>query len=428
MHKAITGAACSVWFLRKEAVMLGRIVVLGVLLLVTVLSNVSSVSAVDSAVSVYEFDTAEKVLVLTFDAGADRGYAPQILDTLRDEGVKATFGMTGHWAEQHPDLIRRMVNEGHHLMNHTWTHRSFTGRSTGQPALTAAERRDEIVRTENIIREQTGVDLKPYFRPPYGDIDASVLRDIAANGYTVNVMWTVDSLGWRGLSENEIIKRVVDGATPGGDILMHVGGQSLDGPALPDMIQQLRDKGYRFATVDELYTGRVGPAQRFFPETGFEVKGNFMTYWNRFGGLPVFGYPITGERQEQGATVQYFERARFELRPGSWPERNDILLGLLGVEFTEGRSNQQPFQRVQASTSSNCTYYLETGHSLCFAFRDYWRTHGALPILGFPISEEFRENGVTVQYFERARFEWRPENAPPWDVLLAHFGRWKLEQ
>jgi hypothetical protein len=51
-----------------------------------------------------------------------------------------------------------------------------------------------------------------------------------------------------------------------------------------------------------------------------------------------------------------------------------------------------------------------------------------LPILGFPISEEFRENGVTVQYFERARFEWRPENAPPWDVLLAHFGRWKLEQ
>ncbi|MBA2452802.1 MAG: polysaccharide deacetylase family protein, partial [Chloroflexia bacterium] len=61
--------------------MLGRIVVLGVLLLVTVLSNVSSVSAVDSAVSVYEFDTAEKVLVLTFDAGADRGYAPQILDT-----------------------------------------------------------------------------------------------------------------------------------------------------------------------------------------------------------------------------------------------------------------------------------------------------------------------------------------------------------
>lgn len=408
--------------------MLGRGVVLGVLLLVTVLSNVGPASAVDSAVSVYEFDTTENVLVLTFDAGADRGYAPQILDTLRDEGVKATFGMTGHWAEQNPDLIQRMVNEGHHLMNHTWTHRSFTGRSTGQPALTAGERRDEIVRTENIIRQQTGVELQPYFRPPYGDIDDSVLRDIAASGYTVNVMWTVDSLGWRGLSEQEIIQRVVDGATPGGDILMHVGAQSLDGPALPEMIEQLRDKGYRFATVDELYTGRIGPAERFFPETGFEVKGNFLTYWNRFGALPVFGYPITGELQEGGATVQYFERARLEWRPGSWPERNDILLGLLGVEYTTGRGNEPAFRRAQGSTSADCTYYPQTGHNLCFSFRDYWENHGALPILGFPISEEFGENSVTVQYFERARFEWRPENDPPWDVLLAHFGRWKLDE
>ncbi len=408
--------------------MLGRVAVLAVLLLVSVLANIVPVSAEDTAVTVYGFDTTETVIALTFDAGSDRGYAPHILDTLQVEGIKATFGMTGSWAKQNPDLILRMVQEGHHLMNHTWTHRSFTGRSTGQAPLSAVERADEIARTETIIRQQAGVELKPYFRPPYGDVDDSVLRDLAANGYTVNVMWTVDSLGWTGISAQEITRRVVDGATPGGDILMHVGGQSADGPALPEIIRQLRAQGYRFATVDELYTGRIDPVSRFFPETGFDVQGSFLTYWNRFGGLPVFGYPITAELEERGATVQYFERARFEWRPGSWPERNDILLGLLGVEYAAEKGTLPAFQRAGASTSANCTYFSETGHNLCFGFREYWRNHGALPILGYPISEEYTENGVTVQYFERARFEWHPANDPPWDVLLTHLGRWKLEQ
>lgn len=407
--------------------MLARIVVAGVLLGVTLLSTISTAVAVDRAVTVRQFDTNEKVLALTFDAGSDSGYTSQILDTLHDEGVKATFGMTGHWAEQNPALVQRIVNEGHQLMNHTWSHRSFTGLSTGAPALTTAERHDEILRTADLVRELTGVELKPYFRPPYGDYDDSVLRDVAAIGYNVNVLWTVDSLGWTGIPAAEIINRVVSGATPGGNILMHVGGQSQDGPALPAMIAQLRDMGYRFATVDELYTGKVGPVSRFFSETGFEVEGNFLAYWNRFGGLPVFGYPITGERHEAGATVQYFERARLEWRPGSWPERNDILLGLLGGEYASGKASRAAFQRAAPSGNSNCTYYPETGHNLCSGFRDYWDDHGSLPILGFPISEEFHENGVIVQYFERARFEWHPENEPPWDILLAHLGRWKLD-
>lgn len=69
-------------------------------------------------------------VALTFDAGADRGYAEAILDTLDEYGIKASFGITGHWAEENPDLVARMVEDGHMVFNHTWTHRSFTGFST----------------------------------------------------------------------------------------------------------------------------------------------------------------------------------------------------------------------------------------------------------------------------------------------------------
>lgn len=208
--------------------------------------------SVEDVWTVRRFEDAGQVAVLTFDAGADRGYAEDILDVLAAEGIEASFGMTGGWAEQNPDLILRIVDEGHDLINHTWTHGSFTGYSTGQEPMPSDDRRTELVRTENIIRDMTGVELQPYFRPPYGDYDDSVLLDLAANGYTVNVMWTIDTLGWNGLTAEEINQRVWDGLAPGAIILMHVGAQSQDAVALPDMIAGLRERGYGFATVDDL--------------------------------------------------------------------------------------------------------------------------------------------------------------------------------
>jgi peptidoglycan-N-acetylglucosamine deacetylase len=208
--------------------------------------------SVEDVWTVRRFEDAGQVAVLTFDAGADRGYAEDILDVLAAEGIEASFGMTGGWAEQNPDLILRIVNEGHDLINHTWTHGSFTGYSTGQGPMPSADRRTELVRTENLIRDIAGVELQPYFRPPYGDYDDSVLLDLAANGYTVNVMWTIDTLGWNGLTATEINQRVWDGLAPGAIILMHVGAQSQDAVALPDMIAGLRERGYSFATVDDL--------------------------------------------------------------------------------------------------------------------------------------------------------------------------------
>jgi peptidoglycan-N-acetylglucosamine deacetylase len=204
------------------------------------------------AISVARGPSSRRMVALTFDAGADRGFAAGILDTLRATGVKATFGMTGKWAEQNPDLIQRMVGEGHLLMNHTYDHGSFTGYSPGTKALTAEERRRQIERTESVINAIAGVPVKPYFRPPYGDYDEAMLTQLGQLGYTHNVMWTVDSLGWKGLTAGEITARCVDGTVPGAILLFHVGAQSQDAAALPEIIRKLKADGYAFGTIAEL--------------------------------------------------------------------------------------------------------------------------------------------------------------------------------
>jgi peptidoglycan/xylan/chitin deacetylase (PgdA/CDA1 family) len=195
---------------------------------------------------------ARRAVALTFDAGADRGYAEYILDVLKEQGVRATFGMTGVWAERNPDLVQRMAAEGHRLMNHSYDHSSFTGRSTGRRPLTTEERWTQIDRTEQVIVELTGQSTRPLFRAPYGDTDASVLRDIAARGYAYNVLWTVDSRGWMRYSAGAIVERCLRLAEPGAIYVMHVGGESQDALALLAVIEGLRAAGYEFETVDEI--------------------------------------------------------------------------------------------------------------------------------------------------------------------------------
>lgn len=191
-------------------------------------------------------------VALTFDAGADRGYAEQILDVLAQRKVPASFGMTGQWAQQNQDLVRRMVAEGHQLINHTWSHRSFTGYSAGGRPLSLAERQLELSRTEELLRGLSGRPTKPYFRPPYGDLDDGVLRDVAAAGYGYTIMWTVDSLGWNKLPARGIVERCLSRAAPGAIYLFHVGAESQDAQALPAIVDGLRARGLGFVTVEDL--------------------------------------------------------------------------------------------------------------------------------------------------------------------------------
>jgi peptidoglycan/xylan/chitin deacetylase (PgdA/CDA1 family) len=210
------------------------------------------------ATTISRGNTSRRMVSYTFDAGADLGYTGTILDFLRSNNIKASFGMTGKWAAANPTYVQRMANEGHHIFNHTWSHGSFTGFSTGTAAMTPARRTEELVRTNNKIIALTGKSTRPYFRPPYGDYNSGVLRDIGANRFSRNVMWSVDSLGWKGLTAAQICDRVVSSmsaASNGGNgyiILFHVGAQSQDANALPCITNTLKGRGFTFGTVSQV--------------------------------------------------------------------------------------------------------------------------------------------------------------------------------
>jgi hypothetical protein len=187
--------------------------------------------------------------------------------------------------------------------------------------------------------------------------------------------------------------------------------------------------------------GTLGPApataqgtSRTFPETGRAVKGRFLEYWNGNGGLAQQGFPISDEMQERSDTdgktytVQYFERAVFELHPQN-QKPFDVLLSLLGnFNYKQKYPNGAPNQKA---STINARKFAETGKTLGGRFREYWEQNGGLAQQGFPISDEFQERSdldgktYTVQYFERAVFEMHPENKAPFDVLLSQLGTFR---
>lgn len=178
------------------------------------------------------------------------------------------------------------------------------------------------------------------------------------------------------------------------------------------------------------------PSIVFFPETGRYVGGGFLAFWRAYGGLPIFGYPLTDEFPEvnrdtgQTYTVQYFERARFEWHPldGGDPADWHVMLGRVGSE----RLLQTPARFYPKGTSDPrdpaVRYFPETGIGIHGAIRLFWEHYGGLKVFGLPLTEEFTDmEGRQVQYFERARFEWKPGTGTPFDVQLGRIGAELLE-
>lgn len=194
-------------------------------------------------------------VAFTFDAGEGTGFTAEILDLLTEYGVVGTFGVTGQWAEQNPELMRRIVDEGHQILNHTYDHASFTGFSPETEPLTEVERREQVEVTEQIIADVTaGYQSSPYFRFPYGDRDDAALELLGEMGFSYTMWWSCDTLGWMGEPPDAIVERCGSGAEQGGPgaiLLMHVAEEN-DWNALEPLIDDYLDGGYDFVTLEEL--------------------------------------------------------------------------------------------------------------------------------------------------------------------------------
>ena len=177
----------------------------------------------------------------------------------------------------------------------------------------------------------------------------------------------------------------------------------------------------------------------YFRETRHTLQGAFLRYWQANGGLARFGYPLTEEFAEPNPqdgrtyTVQYFERARFELHPENAGTPYEVLLGHLG-RWAMTANGVEVWPPLLAGDGDDL-FFPETGQTLRAGFRAYWEANGGLFQFGLPLTGEFEEfnpedgKSYTVQYFERARFEHHPENAgTPHEILLGHLGRQTLRQ
>lgn len=190
--------------------------------------------------------TIIKPIALTFDDGPWLSNTSQILATLKQQKVKATFFVIGKHVKIYPQLIKQVVAEGHAIGNHTWSH------EYGYYSEAAAAR--ELDETAKLVYKTTGVKTS-LFRPPAGILTNGLVTTAQEKKYAV-IMWSVDSKDWRyrGNTSQPLIESVLKDAKPGGIVLMHDGGgdRTTTVQALPKIISQLKKQGYTFVTVPEL--------------------------------------------------------------------------------------------------------------------------------------------------------------------------------
>jgi polysaccharide deacetylase family sporulation protein PdaB len=210
----------------------------------------SSVAAqkVKKPQAIFKVDTTQKVVALTFDISWGNKVPDPTLDILQKENVKkATFFLSGPWTDRHVKIVKRISTMGFEIGSHGYLHKDYSDypNSWIQEQTTLAEKS---------LFQVAGVKPK-LFRTPNGDINPRVIGCLNGLGYKV-IQWNTDSLDWKNPGVDAIVNRVVSRAIPGDIILMHASDSSKQiVEALPQIIHQLRAKGYQFVTVSELLAG-----------------------------------------------------------------------------------------------------------------------------------------------------------------------------
>lgn len=193
----------------------------------------------------HDVETAENVVALTFDDGPDPRYTRQILDVLDRNRVKATFFMVGRAIEDHPEIAKAVYAEGHELGNHSYSHAWMVLKS---PFFV----RSEIDRTDRLLRN-LGVTGAIHFRSPFG-AQLIILPYILSQEKKKNILFDVDPRDWETQDPQLLARRILEQTETGSIILLHDGGGERSGTvqALEMIIRELKERGFRFATVSEL--------------------------------------------------------------------------------------------------------------------------------------------------------------------------------
>jgi LysM repeat protein len=216
------------------------------LLLISAFST--PVLAADPSQLISMVNTSDKVISLAFDDCDDPGNLSSIIQILADKNVKATFFTTGKAADANPDIIKKAFDNGNQIGNHSYSHPDFT-------QLTYDQMVEEIRKADTAIKDATGQSPKPYFRPPYGLYNATVLQALGDEGYSKAMLWSVDTSDWTGSSADVITEYILSHVAPGAIILLHANAGAINTPsALPNIISDLRAEGYQFVTISELLT------------------------------------------------------------------------------------------------------------------------------------------------------------------------------
>ena len=197
----------------------------------------------------YAQDTNEKIIYLTFDCGYENGNTPAILDALKKHQVSATFFTVGTFLEAEPDLVKRMVAEGHTLGNHTWHHPDMSAIST----IDAFS--EELSSTADAYRQITGEEMPHYYRPPQGKYSTENLQMAKDLGYST-FFWSLAYVDWyqdNQPSKEEAFAKLLGRIHPGAIVLLH-NTSSTNAVILDELLTRWEEMGYHFGTLQELIT------------------------------------------------------------------------------------------------------------------------------------------------------------------------------
>ena len=196
----------------------------------------------------YLGDTREKVLYLTFDAGYENGCTEQVLDTLKKHQVRAAFFLVGNYIERNADLVRRMVEEGHIVGNHTMHHYDMS-RLSGKETFSK-----ELTDLEDLFRQTTGKELPKFYRPPQGVYSQDNLKMAKELGYKT-VFWSLAYVDWlndKQPTREEAFRKLLPRTHNGAVVLLHSTSKT-NAEILDELLTQWENLGYRFGTLEELF-------------------------------------------------------------------------------------------------------------------------------------------------------------------------------